>query len=104
MLATYNGGALWAFDPTQAQPWPQAVSTFGGVAMNAPTDFRAMFVTPERYVFGLCNSMVVKVCSQNDPTTWTPSTSNTAFQRTLQDGTKLVSGRVLGVRDGCRFR
>jgi hypothetical protein len=95
LLATYNGGTLWSFDPTQPQPWPRAVGTFGGVAMNAPTDFRAMFITPERFVFGLCDKMVVKVCSQNDPTTWTPSTSNTAFQRTLQIGTKLVGGRVL---------
>lgn len=95
LLATYNGGSLWAFDPTQSQPWPRAVSTFGGVPMNAPTDFRAMFITPERFVVGLCDRMVVKACSQNDPTQWTPSTSNTAFQRTLQEGTKLVGGRVL---------
>lgn len=95
LLATYNGGTLWAFDPTQAEPWPRAVSTFGGVPMNAPTDFRAMFITPERFVVGLCNAMVVKVCSQGDPTTWTPATDNTAFQRTLQEGTKLISGRVL---------
>ncbi len=95
LLATYNGGTLWAFDPTQPQPWPRAVSTFGGVAMNAPTDFRAMFITPERFVVGLCDRMVVKVCSQGDPTDWTPSTINTAFQRTLQEGTKLISGRVL---------
>ncbi len=94
-LATYNGGSLWAFNPTQAQPWPRAVSTFGGVAMNAPTDFRAMFVTPERFVVGLCDAMVMKVCSQGDPTIWTPGSTNTAFQRTLQEGTKLVSGRVL---------
>lgn len=95
LLATYNGGSLWSFDPTQAQPWPRAVSTFGGVPMNAPTDFRAMFVTPERFVFGLCDQMVVKVCSQNDPTDWVPSTSNTAFQRTMQEGGKLVGGKVL---------
>ncbi len=95
MLATYNGGALWAVDPTQAQPWPRAVSTFGGVAMNSPSDFRAIFITPERFVVGLCNSMVLKVCSQGDPTTWTPGSANTAFTRTLQEGTKLVSGRVL---------
>ncbi len=95
LLATYNGGTLWAFDPTQAQPWPRAVNTFGGTPMNAPTDFRAMFVTPERFVFALCDAMVVKACSQGDPTQWTPSTSNTAFQRTLQEGTKLVGGRAL---------
>lgn len=95
LLATYNGGTLWAFDPTQNQPWPRAVGTIGGVAMNAPTDFRAMFVTPERFVFGLCDRMVVKACTQADPTQWTPSTSNTAFQRTLQEGTKLVGGKSL---------
>lgn len=95
LLATYNGGSLWSFDPTQAEPWPRAVSTFGGVAMNSPSDFRAMFVTPERFVVGLCDAMVLKVCSQNDPTTWTPATTNTAFERTLQEGTKLVGGRVL---------
>lgn len=95
MLATYNGGTLWSFDPTQSVPWGRALSTFGGVSMGAPTDFRAMFVTPERFVFGLCDSLVVKVCSQSDPTTWTPATSNTAFQRTMQEGTKLVGGRVL---------
>jgi hypothetical protein len=95
LLATYNGGALWSFDPTQALPWARAVSTFGGVAMNSPTDFRAMFITPERFVFGLCDSMVVKACSQGDPTIWTPGSTNTAFQRTLQEGTKLIGGKVL---------
>ena len=95
LLATYNGGTLWAFDPTQAQPWPRAVGTFNSVPMNAPTDFRAMFITPERFVFGLCDQMVVKACSQGDPTTWTPASSNTAFQRTLQEGTKLVGGASL---------
>ncbi|MGP0093111.1 MAG: hypothetical protein ACLPKB_24700 [Xanthobacteraceae bacterium] len=95
LLAAYNGGTLWAFDPTQSQPWPRAVGTFGGASMDAPTNIRAMFVTPERFVFALCDQMVVNVCSQGDPTTWTPSISNTAFSRTLQDGTKLVGGRVL---------
>ena len=95
LLATYNGGTLYSFDPTQSEPWPRAVTTFGGNPMNAPTDFRAMFITPERFVFGLNANMVVKVSSQNDPTTWTPATANTAFQRTLQVGTKLVGGRVL---------
>ena len=95
LLSACNGSTLFAFDPTQSQPWGRALTTFGGVAMNAPSDFRAMFVTPERYVFGLCDKMVVKACSQNDPTTWTPATTNTAFQRTLQVGTKLVGGRSL---------
>jgi hypothetical protein len=95
LLATYNGGTLWSFDPTQTEPWPRAVNTFNSVPMNAPTDFRAMFVTPERFVFGLCDKLVVKACSQGDPTTWTPASGNTAFQRTMQNGTKLVGGLAL---------
>lgn len=96
LVATYNGGSLWFFDPTQSEPWPRAVATFQGNTVNgAPTNFRAMFITPERFIFGLCDAMVVNVCSQGDPTTWTPATTNTAFARTLQVGTKLVGGKVL---------
>lgn len=95
LLASYNNGSLWSFDPTQSLPWGRAVSTFGGVPMNSPTDIRAMFVTPERFVFALRDAMVVQACSQGDPTDWTPSISNTAFSRTLQIGAKLVGGRVL---------
>jgi hypothetical protein len=96
LVATYNGGSLWFFDPTQDEPWPRAVATFESQSVvSAPTNFRAMFITPERFIFGLCDAMVVNVCSQGDPTIWTPATTNTAFARTLQNGTKLVSGRVL---------
>jgi hypothetical protein len=96
LCATYNGGSLWFFDPTQAEPWPRAVATFQGAnVIGAPTNFRSMFITPERFVFGLCDAMQVNVSSQGDPTTWIPSTTNTAFARTLQVGSKLVGGRVL---------
>jgi len=96
LFATYNGGTLWTFDPDQSQPWPRAVNTFGGNPMvGVPTNFRAMFITPERFVFGLLDQMTVAWCSQGDPTTWTPATGNTANFRTLTEGTKLVGGRVL---------
>lgn len=93
MVATYNGGTLWFFDPTQAEPWPRAVATYNSLTVNgAPTNCRALFVSPERFIFVLCDNMVVNVSSQGDPTTWTPATTNTAFSRTLQFGTKLVDG------------
>lgn len=96
LVATYNGGSLWFFDPTQNQPWPRAVATFGGnPVIGAPTNCRYAFITPERFIFALSANMVVNVCSQGDPTTWIPATTNTAFARTLQIGTKLVAGRVL---------
>jgi hypothetical protein len=95
LLAAYNGGSLWAFDPTQPEPWPRASNSFGGVVMGAPNDIRAMFVTPERFVLVLRDAMVITACSQGDPTQWAPAVDNTAFSRTLQEGTKLVGGRVL---------
>lgn len=92
LVATYNGGTVFQFDPTQAQPWPRAVK----VDSTAPTDCRALFVTPERFVFALRENMVVGWCSQGDFTIWTPASSNTANTRTLTEGTKLIGGRVLG--------
>lgn len=91
LLAGYNGGTLYQFDPTAAKPWPRAA-----VIGTAPTDIRAFFITPERFVVALRANMVVHACSQADFTTWTPASSNTAFTRTLMEGTKLVSGKVLG--------
>lgn len=91
LLSTYNGGSLYQFDPTQAKPWPRAQ-----LVAAAPTDFRAMFITPERFVIALRANMVLHGSTQSDFTVWTPASSNTAFTRTLQEGTKLVSGRVLG--------
>jgi hypothetical protein len=96
LIASYNGGSLWFFDPTHGEPWLRAVATFGGDAVSgAPTTIRALFVSPERFIFTLCADMIVNVSSQGDPTTWTPATTNTAFARTLQIGSKLVGGRAL---------
>jgi hypothetical protein len=90
LIATYNVGSIYTFDPTVAQPWPRAAVISGG-----PTDCRYAFVTPENFVIALRANMVVNGCSQGDFTTWVPSTSNTAFLRTLAIGTKLVAGKVL---------
>lgn len=91
LLASYNGGSIYVFDPTVPQPWPRATL----VDASAPTDCRAMFITPERFVFALRDGLVVSSSSQGDYTIWTPATDNTAFTRTLTEGTRLVAGRVL---------
>lgn len=91
LLAAYNGGSLYTFDPTAAQPWGRAQ-----IVAAAPTNFRAMFITPERFVFALCDAMTVQWCTQGDFTVWTPATNNTANSRVLTEGTKLVGGKVLG--------
>lgn len=91
LIASYQGGAIYNFDPTQTQPWPRAA-----LYSTSPTDCRFVWVTSERFVVALRAGMVLHWCSQGDPTTWTPATSNTANTRTLTEGTKLVAGRVLG--------
>jgi len=91
LLAAYNGGSIYQFDPTQLQPWPRATI----VDASAPTNVRAMFVTNERFVFALLDGMQVAWPSQGTLTDWTPTITNTANVRTLTEGTKLVAGRVL---------
>jgi len=93
LLASYNGGTIYQFDPTQNQPWPRAVVLSSDPGL--PTNVRAMFVTPERFILALCDGMQVFWCSQGDPSTWTPAVGNTANIRTLTEGSKLVAGRVL---------
>lgn len=91
LLATYNGGTLYDFDPSVAQPWPRAA-----IVTPAFDDMRAIVVTPERFVFALRDGMVLSSSTQGDYTVWTPATNNTAFTRTLTEGARLVAGRVLG--------
>jgi hypothetical protein len=89
LLSLPAGGGLYLWDqPTQAQ----AV-----VVANAPTSARAMFVTPERFVFllGTTTPMTVQWPDQNDITNWTPAANNTANIRTLQNGSKLIAGTAL---------
>lgn len=91
LVATYNGGGVYSFDPTQDQPWPRATI----VDSSAPTNCRALFVTNERFVFALLEGLQVAWPSQSTLNEWTPTISNTANVRTLTEGTKLVAGRVL---------
>lgn len=91
LIATYNTGTIYKFDPSVSKPWGRATV----VDATAPDNVRAAFVTPERFIMALLDNMQVQWCSQGDYTIWIPATGNTANIRTLTEGTKLVSGRVL---------
>jgi len=93
LIASYNGGSIYQFDPTQAQPWPRAVLVSSDPGL--PTNVRALFVTPERFIMALCENMQVFWPSQGTIDIWTPTALNTANIRTLTEGTKLVAGRSL---------
>lgn len=93
MLASPTNGTIYVYNPS-----------IGGKMYylpNAPTGIKAIFVTPERFPFALGNSsnpLQVQWPDQNDFTDWTPTDSNTANIRTLQEGSTLVGG--IAVRDG----
>ncbi len=93
LIAGYNGGSIYKFDPTLAQPWGRADLLASDPGL--PTNVRFVFVTPERFIMALLDDMQVAWCSQGDYTIWTPANGNTANIRTLTEGTKLVAGRVL---------
>ena len=93
LFLAYNGGTIYQFDPATLATNGRAIKL-----TNAPTDVRAMFITEERFVFALCNNMTVRWPDQENPTDWTPVDANTANQRRLTDGTKLINGLALGQR------
>lgn len=99
LVAGYNGGTIYTFDPTQAQPWggaagPRALPIAAAVSAGI-TDLRSVFVTPERFVVALRDNLVVSACSQGDYTTWVPASNNSAWSRTLTDGSRLMGGAAL---------
>jgi hypothetical protein len=101
LVGTFNGGTIYTFDPTQAQPWggiiqsqPRAIANTAAIAAGI-TDCRSVFVTPERFVVALRENLVISACNQGDFNTWVPATSNTAWSRTLTDGSKLMGGSAL---------
>lgn len=93
LIAAYNGGTIYQFDPTAPQPWGRAtvISSDPGL----PTNVRFVFVTNERFIFALLTGMQIAWPSQGTIDQWTVTDTNTANIRTLTEGTKLVAGRVL---------
>lgn len=84
LLASPFNGALYL--------WEEATDARAELVTNAPTDIRAMFVTPERFIFALRANKVVHWPDRDDPTDWTPSLDDTGNQRTLQSGSRLMNG------------
>jgi hypothetical protein len=90
-----NGG-LYYFDASSGMGRPSRIA-------NSPAQCRYVFVTPERYIIALgCtrvsgnqDGMVVRWPDVLDFTDWTPTTTNTANERTLQGGTRLIAGTAL---------
>jgi hypothetical protein len=97
---------VWSLDPyghdLLASPlngglylWEEATDARAEVVSGAPTDIRYMFVTPERFIFALCANKRIRWPDRDDPTDWTPTLTNTANERTMQKGSRLMAGAGL---------
>lgn len=89
LLANPSGASLYL--------WQEASDLRAEIVTNAPSSIRAMFVTGERFIMllGTSGPMTVQWPDRDDITDYTPSASNTANIRTLQEGSKLMAGAAL---------
>lgn len=76
------------------------VSTRAAVIANAPSEAKSILVSPEdRHLIALgahdgstSNAMLVRWCSQEDYTDWTPTVTNTAGSKQLDMGNEIIVG------------
>lgn len=96
-LSNYGNDLLASPSLGSIYLWQEATDSFAEQLTGAPSSCRAMFVTPERFVMalGTTTPMTVQWPDQDDPTDWTPSLANTANERALQSGSKLMGGVAL---------
>lgn len=97
LMANPRGGTIYRWTGTLASP---------AVALtNAPAIVTYMLVTPERQVLafgcneevsGNFNPMAIRGSDIEDPTDWTTSSANNAFEHVLEDGGRIVSARIFG--------
>jgi hypothetical protein len=89
LLASPSGDTLFL--------WQEATDERAEAVANAPVSIRAMFITGERYVIalGTVTPMTVQWPDRDDITDWIPGLGDTANQRVLQSGSKLVAGTAV---------
>ena len=89
LLATPGpNGGIYLYD--------SSTDTEAEILANAPTDVRYSFVTEVRFITALREGMVVEWADRDDITDWTPGATDTANERTLPVGSKLIAGAQFG--------
>lgn len=77
--------------------WDVSAGNVAVIIANAPTDALFTFVTDERIIIALRPSMTIDWSDQDNPSVWTPTSTNQAGQgRKVGTGSKLVSGTKTG--------
>lgn len=95
LVASYSDGELYWWDKTTG---PNSRAT---LVEEAPTGIQRMIVNPEnRHLIcigcsgldGVADPMLVRWCSQEDFTDWIPTPENTAGDKRLDYGSRLITG------------
>lgn len=97
LMAAFNGGKLYQ--------WSNNTAVVAAEIVNAPDQITSMLVTPERQVLafgcneevsGTFNPLCIRGSDIEDPTDWTTTSSNNAFEHILEGEGKIVAARKLG--------
>lgn len=84
--------------------WTNNTGTPAALITNAPTQNTSILVTPQRQIVALgtkesvsgnFNPLCIRGSDIEGPTTWTPASTNNAFENRLEGGGRLVGGRVV---------
>lgn len=97
-LDNYGSNGLFAYQGSPVYMWDENAFDRPQPMAGSPTDTIYAFVTPERFIFVLCDGMVLRWPDRDNPTDWVPTAENTANVRTLAAGAHFVAGcRLSGV-------
>jgi len=97
-LDNYGTNGLFAYQGSQVYMWNENTMDRPEVMPGSPFDTIYAFVTPERFIFVLCEGMRLVWPDRDNPYDWIPTLENTANIRTLGTGSHLVAGcRLSGV-------
>lgn len=97
LMANQSGGKLYQ--------WTNNTAVVAAEILAAPDKITAMLVTPERQVLALgCNEEVsgtfnplcIRGCDIEDPTDWTTTATNNAFEHILEGEGSIIGARLIG--------
>lgn len=101
-----NWGENLVAVPADGAPyiWANNPASDATVISQAPQNCRRMIVTPERQMLvfgcvdtnGVYNPMCIRGCDLEDYTSWTPTSSNNAFEHILEGGGVIIDARMFG--------
>ena len=95
-LDNYGTDGLFAYQGSQVYRWDESTMDRPEVMPGSPFDTIYAFVTPERFIFVLCEGMILRWPDRDNPNDWVPTPINTANIRVLGTGSHLVAGCRLG--------